>query len=537
LSNKKIYGILAVALCILMVSPVLADVFVPPGPPANQSEWISPTLAVFTNTAGKLSSVSPIGWTYTDGPTYNTLTGVVGAQIQKEDPSVYTATGISSSALSSGTTNIPYGQAVTIVGFVPGVTVAVDQVPPPVEIQLNWNGVPNTVTLSVPASQVVGINYPPTMYPNINTPYQFAYPTTPKQNATYNLWVGNAAQVLSKLWGTTTAPSWWNAVYGGQGNGEWFWYTFTPNVGDTIALDSNAQTRAGPTYDITAMFEYGTSQIWFNHVAFDVSFLQLHKDVSYCTGQTINDQITISNVGLVTATGLDLTQTFPSAYKLSIVPDYSTAMAQIVNKDGSVAVSWMPLTNFWAIAYPNDYNFTAPFASLAPGQNMTITMTLDVYNTGSTWTGTIVFDSMLSASQIPAWKDPIGLAALVYPMGATLTGSPVSLWDGLYLAPSTVFGEAGTHIDFDTINAIGGVSSIVIGPILRIQLSLPMMSMTLDPSPVPLIAGETSVTSADVALVRSAMLGLAPYDQRMDTNGNGRIDVQDLKAYEIAAGV
>jgi len=86
--------------------------------------------------------------------------------------------------------------------------------------------------------------------------------------------------------------------------------------------------------------------------------------------------------------------------------------------------------------------------------------------------------------------------------------------------------------------AIGGVSDAVTGPVLRTVLNPSVLFpvvLTLDPVPVPLIAGETSVTAADVALVRNAMLGLAPYDQRMDTNGNGIIDVQDLAAYEAAA--
>ncbi len=60
--------------------------------------------------------------------------------------------------------------------------------------------------------------------------------------------------------------------------------------------------------------------------------------------------------------------------------------------------------------------------------------------------------------------------------------------------------------------------------------------MTLDPEPVPLIAGETAVTAADVAIVQTAVVGLAPYDIRMDCNGNGRIDLEDLKLYELAVG-
>lgn len=74
-------------------------------------------------------------------------------------------------------------------------------------------------------------------------------------------------------------------------------------------------------------------------------------------------------------------------------------------------------------------------------------------------------------------------------------------------------------------------------PIIRIQLQHPNPVMTLDPEPVTLIAGETTITSADVALVRNAVVGLAPYDMRMDCNGNGKVDVSDLMLYKAAAGM
>jgi hypothetical protein len=58
---------------------------------------------------------------------------------------------------------------------------------------------------------------------------------------------------------------------------------------------------------------------------------------------------------------------------------------------------------------------------------------------------------------------------------------------------------------------------------------------TLDPTPIPLFAGETHVTQADVALVRNMMLGLAPYNWQADCNGAGFINTQDLAEYEAAA--
>ena len=427
--------------------------------------------------------------------------------------------------------NIPYGTQVLVLGLVPEVTVSVDQTPAPVELQMTWNGIPNTVTLSVPASQVVGPAYPPMFYPDQTGVYQMAYPkAAPGDVATYNLWVGDYTYILQHIFGTAVPPTWWETEYG-KITGEWFWYKFTPNTGDWIALNSNGQTKFPPTYDITAMFEYGTSQIWFNHVAFDVSLLQLHKDVSYCTRQTINDAVTITNVGIVPATGLDLVQTFPSATKLSIVPDYSTAYAEITAFGGAlVVVPAQPLPNYWSLAVvPTGYTFGTPFSTLLPGQTLTITMTLNIYNTGSDWSGTIVFDSMASANQIPAWKDPIGLAALVYPCGATLDGATVPLWSGYVLGPASLWGGADDTWVFACLPTF-----CVQMPILRNELYHTVPVLTLDPAPVPLIAGENSVTSADVALVRNAVLGLGPYDARMDTNGNGRVDVQDLAAYEAA---
>jgi hypothetical protein len=536
--TKKIFGILAILLVFLLISPVLADVFVPPGPRFEKAAYITPTLAVFNwNPTTKLASATqPIGWDYTDDVTFNPLTRTSGPYIDPEDPAVFTSTGLTTAAAAlPSQTAIPYGQWVVVVGFIPGVTVAVDQVPPPVELQLKWNGIPNTITLTLPASRVVGINYPPTFYPDLTRPYEFAYPTLPKQNDTYNLWAGNSQYVLQKLWGTSNVPAWWNSVYGGQGDGEWFWYAFMPNTGDYITLNGNTgQIKGPPTYDITAQFEFATSQIWFNHVSFNVNALRVSKVVSYCTDQTLNDQIIITNTGILPITNLDLSQTFPSLNQFSVVPDYTTAMAQITSSSGAVVVPWTPLANFVSVAYPGAYNFSAPFNTLLPGQTMTVVMTINIFHVGTNFVGTMVFDARVSALQIAPWKYPQAIATLAYPINTIPTGAAVTLFTGNYLANSAVFGEAAGHIDFEPLAAIGGVSSAVPGPVLRIQMSIPMPSMTLDPLPVPLIAGETAVTAADVTLVQNAVLGQVSYDQRMDTNGNGRVDVQDLKAYEAA---
>ena len=47
MTNKTLYAILAVSLAALLVAPVFADIYVPPGPALSESEWISPTLGVF----------------------------------------------------------------------------------------------------------------------------------------------------------------------------------------------------------------------------------------------------------------------------------------------------------------------------------------------------------------------------------------------------------------------------------------------------------------------------------------------------------
>jgi hypothetical protein len=515
--NKKIMAIVTV-LCIgALISPVFADIFIPPGPPTSMSEYVTPTLSVI-NAATK----TRIGWTHTDGlPTwqYNALYqygGVAGAGNLKEDPVVP----------SGSTLDIPYGTKVTIFGFFPGVAVSADQVPPSVELKITWNGIPNLITLSLPSSQVVGLQYPPTMYPDINTFYQFAYPAAPPgKNATYNIWVGDYYYMISKIGSTmfgsastTTSssgvPSWFEQQYGYQ-NGLWFWYTFTPNVGDWIAYDSNGFTKFPPTYDVTALLEYGTSQVWTNHVCWDVSLLELHKDVNYCTDQIINDMITVTNVGILPATGLQLTQTFPWDDKTYLNPEYVKACAAI---RGGRVIPPTPLVNFQGVANPSVFTLPAPFNVLNPGETLIITMPIDLYNLDNE-NVTIVFDSMMYANEIPPWKAPIGLASIVV---GNPTGSLVPLWQGFK------FG-AYEPLDFDTI-----ALWFVRAPIVRMQLQHVLPVMTLDPEPVPLIAGETAVTAADVALVQKAVVGLAPYDVRMDCNGNGRIDLEDLKLFELA---
>ena len=508
--NKKIALAVAVLFAVSMIAPALADIYIPPGPSNSMAAYITPTLTVI-NSATK----APIGWMYTDGPTYDYSTKVVGAAIAKEDPVV----------TSGNALDIPWGTKVTIVGFFPGVAVSADQVPPSVELKIMWNGIPNLITLTLPSNEVVGIQYPPVFYNDINTPYQFAYPAAPpSKNASYNIWVGDYAYAAQRVLGVTVPPIWFETTYG-QRNGLWFWYTFTPNTGDWIAYDSNGQTKFPPTYDVSALLEYGTSQVWTNHRCWDVSFLELHKDVSYCTDQIINDMITITNVGILPATNLSITQTFPWNDKTYLNPEYAKACAAI---SGSRNVGPTPLANFQGIANPSIYTLPAPFNVLNPRETMVITMPIDLYNLDNE-NVTIVFDSMVFANEIPIWLAPIGLHSLAV---GNPTGATTPLWSGYFLGPSQLFGEAAGHTDYNTLPIW-----FVRTPILRMQLQHSNPVMTLDPEPVPLIAGETTITAADVNLVRQAVVGLAPYDMRMDCNGNGKVDVSDLMQYKTVAGM
>jgi hypothetical protein len=508
---KEVAAIVIALFAFSMIVPALADIYIPPGPANSMAAYITPTLAVI-NTATK----APIGWTYTDGPTYDFSTKTVGAGAMKEDPTVP----------SGNALDIAWGTKVTILGFFPGVAVSADQVPPSVELKMMWNGIPNLVTLTLPTNETVGNQYPPVFYNDINTPYQFAYPANSvSKNASYNIWVGDYAYVAQKVLGVTVPPIWFETTYG-QRNGLWFWYTFTPNTGDWIAYDSTGQTKFPPTYDVTALLEYGTSQVWTNHVAWDVSSLEIHKDVAYgADNMTINDMITITNVGARAVTGLNLTQTFPWNVKTYINPGYALACAAI---SGGRSVGPTLLTNFQAVANPSVYTLPAPFNTLNPGETLIITMPLSLFNLDNQ-NATIVFDSMVWANEIPPWLAPIGLASIVV---GKPTGATTPLWSGYKLGASTLFGEPAGHFDYETL-AMWFVQT----PIIRTQLNHPNPVMVLDPDPVPLIAGETSVTSADVSMVRQAVVGLHVYDARMDCNGNGRVDVSDLAQYKVSAGM
>jgi hypothetical protein len=463
---------------------------------------------------------TPVGWYYSENPMYNVVTQVNTPKIEMEYPVVPSANAL----------DLPWGTKVMILGFIPKLAVSADQVPPPVELKITWNGIPNLITLKLPANQTVGVQYPPVFYPDIKVPYEFAVPpVSPSKNATYNIWVGDYAYILQKLFNVNVPPIWFETVYGRQ-NGYWFWYTFTPNAGDWIAYDCMGQTKFPPTYDITALFEYGTSQIWFNHVAFDVSAIEFHKTVTINSGAAavslpnveLTDEIIIKNVGRLPVTKLNITQTFPSAPKHGVIPEPGTAMAMI---SGGRFIGWTALPGFSAVVNPSTYTFPAPFDFLNPGETMTIIMEMDAYrDPAEAWNGTIVFDSMVFANEIAPWKAPIGLHSVVF---GTPTASLVPLWNGFQLLYDSEEGEW----EYETVPLW-----YVRGPILRVELIHPKPVMVLDPAPVDL-NGDGAINVADVNMVRLAVVGMLPYDHRMDCNSNGVVDIRDLLDYKDAAKV
>jgi hypothetical protein len=419
-----------------------------------------------------------------------------------------------------------YGDPVTVLGFVPGVTISYDQAPVNITLQINWNGIPDTVTLST--TSLVGNQVPPAWPGSTKGVYVYSYGGL--NSASWGLYYGPTSSVEANL-GINVPQSW------GCGYGEWFWYTFYPNVGNWEAFNSCGQVSPQPTYDITAMFEYSTTQIWFNHVAFNVDFLQLHKDMSWCTAQTFNDQISIYNAGDTTASGLILSQTFPYTDKLVTSPDLSmTALVEEYDPYGNLVPGDVATVSITGLMYPSTWTLPSPFNTLAPGYTIVITLTGFVSDVSSGFTGSLVFEAILQANQIPAWKDPVAYAALVYPSttkDALPVYSPYSV---------TLFDEGYCPLFCENILYEGFFGPIIqtyaevwIWEPLAIYVCPAPVSMTLDPSPVPLIAGETHVTQADVALVRNMMLGLAPYNWQADCSGRGFINTQDLAEYEAAA--
>jgi len=508
--KKNTMVVAAVLFSVLLLSPIaLANVYVPPGPPASMDAWISPTLIVIDM---QDAVPAPIGWLYSDGPMYDNVGQLEFAKIEKEFPYVL------------GKLEVEFSTKVVVFGWIPKLYVSPGEVPPPVEIVITWNGIPYLVTLTLPSTQVVGKDYPPTVYPDLNAIYEFAFPAKTAahfEKALFNIWVGDIDDVRSKL--SFALPD-VDFPFG-----YFFWYIFHPNAGDWISLDCQpGKTKHPPTYDVTALFEYSTSQIWFNHVCFDVRFLEVHKTLKpnplltnaiFPGPYTIGETIEITNIGKVAATRLDIYQTYPSVIKdVTTRPKFETAWALLLDKDGKQK-AYQQLT---ITAMP--FILPAPFDTLLPLEKLIITMDIEVSVTLE-FTGTVVFDLIVSANEIPKWKWPRSMDGLMI-VGTNPIGSAAYLWEGFELI-SDGSPPYGWH--FTTVPEWP-----VITPIVRMEPEQLPPKMKLDPVPVDL-TGDGKIDAQDVALVRQAIVGLVPYDHRMDINVNGKIDTQDLAAYKLSA--
>jgi len=514
--KKNTLVVAAVLFSVLLLSPIaLANVYVPPGPPLSMDAWITPTLRVFD---WQDTTLTPIGWVYSDGPMYDNVLQETMPKIEKEFPRVI------------GEREIRFSTWVLVFGWIPKVYVSPDQVPPDVEIVITWNGIPYLKTLKLPATQIVGTQYPYKLYPDIKEPYEFTFPDDPPnpdwKYAYYNIWFGDIDTIRDQL--AFDLP---DIDYPA---GLFFWYKFHPNTGDWIAFDCQpGETKHPPTYDITALFEYSTSQIWFNHVAFDVRFLEVHKTIKpnpilnagTITGLiTVMDEIKITNVGKVPATKLDLSQSFPSNHEVGVMPRFGTAVAKIIDEEGDVVVPTQSLPNFGM-----PYDLPPPFDTLKPLETMIINMEIGIA-LSPMWHGTIVFDLVVSAWEIPEWKYPRSMDGLII-LSAEGPGEMEPLFRGWKL--ELVYPREGMigRWWFHEID-----EWFVPSPVIREeppQMLWPDPPMKLDPVPVDL-NGDGRISAADVAIVRQAIVGLRPFDPRMDINGNGKIDTQDLAAYKLA---
>ncbi len=83
MKNKKLFAIAAL-LAALLVPPVLANVYVPTGPPLRADAWTIQGLSVWdVSVPGRVPT--PIGWTYSENPMYNPVTQVNTPKIEMDD--------------------------------------------------------------------------------------------------------------------------------------------------------------------------------------------------------------------------------------------------------------------------------------------------------------------------------------------------------------------------------------------------------------------------------------------------------------------
>jgi len=516
--KKNLVIATAVLLSVMLLSPMaLANVYVPPGPYPNMAAWITPTLMVIDT-----ADMAPVGWMYSDGPMYDNVAQEETGKIEKEHPVVI------------GKEEVFFSTEVVVFGWIPKLYVSPDQVPPPVEIVITWNGVPYVVTLTLDTQ--VGWLYPPELHPDQPITYEFAFPAKTEahfENAFFNIWVGDIDDVRDDPNMTFDLPAEVDFPFG-----YYFWYIFHPNAGDFISFDCQpGKIKHPPTYDITALFEYRTSQIWFPHIAFDVLFLDVHKTITpnpISAGIThrVFDEIRITNLGEVAATELDITQTFPQPHGFIVFKYFKDATAEIVDVAGNTIESGdLPGLGTWPYLLPD------PFDTLLPEETLIITIPLDV-TTPAGWNGTIVFDLEVSAAEIHPSKYPRSMDGLIVisdPLG--VPGALEPLWWGYELVPWMV------EVEPEVLEQIGWNFTLVpewFVPQEIIRMPIPQrtiaeVGMTLDPVPVDL-NGDGKINAQDVALVRQAIVGLLAYNPKMDINVNGKIDTQDLAAYKLVAG-
>lgn len=524
--KKKFMAIVSSMLFVaLMFStpPATADVYIPPGPYERPSDsldaWVSPTLFVFD-----MQDEMEIGWVYSDAPMYVATSTLVPPGIptvfgtlpgQTHLPKVHKSSPVLPWGIDR--TVIPFSTYVMVMGFIPGVVVSPDQVPPPVEIVITWNGVPYVVTLV--RDEPVGYQYPPEVFPDYVVPYAFTYPYDPEapwKDAYYNIWVGDPNHIEDMPYDLPF--------------GYYFWYIFHPNVGDWIAWNCEGETKHPPTYDITALFEYSTSQIWFNHVCFDVRFLETHRTVEWAAlpwpmGNEIVDELQIINLGKVNATKLDVLITIPSCNKVYLAPDWDTLTVS-VRGDREFTLPLDPVSTGFkfgqVFCMPDDW-MGEDLSILYPGETMTIYVEHNLVNPDPPgdalpWSGTLVFDAWVSAWEIPPWKYPRAMHSLVVGYGP-FTGMEF-LWWGWKLREWGVFEYIAEWP--------------VLTPICRCPLPPQgTPEMILDPEPVDL-NDDGKIDAQDMKLVRQAIVGLIPFDIRMDVNANGKVDTHDLARYKLA---
>jgi hypothetical protein len=531
--EKKIYALavlmsLSLIFGILPIVPTEADVYMPPGPPRDMSEWIYQGLSVYDlqwpccTPIDDVDDLVEVGWKYTDGPVYDPATQIESPKVEWWDPE------------PQGLTWVQFSTWVMVFGVFPGVIVSPDQVPPPVVLVIEWNGIPYAVTLQ--AQDVVGMQYPPTKYgdpcpyvpegirdklPVFETVYPWVYPVECEgaeewKKAYYNVWYGD-----------------WDCATGPMPPGLYFWYIFHPNVGDWIAFNCDGWTKHPWTYDIYGHLEYSTSTIWLNHKVFDVRLLEVHKEIepdwlpsgSIWGAPEVSNILTITNVGKVPAHDIDITESFPTEPKEAIIPKWDTATIKIF---GGRHIYATPLLIREAVGtYGWPYKLPPPFDVLYPGETMVISMEASV-NVDQFWDGVFVVEAMVSACEIPPWKYPRAMDILYI----GLPGQPV----------------------LSTIPPSDGFTSLWSGPVfieeigrflyISVQVPLPVIwneipqtcffEWTLDPVPVDL-NGDGIINALDVALVRKACVGLLPYNMDMDVNANSKIDTEDLAAFKLAA--